>query len=316
MKTKTQMSLVVTIAIVLISFFVIGEVVREKLLGDADIKTKENACKIANQLGQQTGVDTIRDNALKACSVIDLGNLPEKKYDNTKTGLMKNIADKVAKTWDIWLEGVKENYFDSNWFSSEQRCFIQYTFNIKKGLDPISKIELEEYLHDTLYKIADTSDRCAGTNGGYCKKECEPDETKIEASKECIGEKGYCCLKKTKCESRGGTCSKTCSGDKTFYKNWPCELGKMCCIDNSNYVTYLDYVQANTGAVDIYGKLYPQDFKQGNRKISETYAIVFVSKTTTWFPGLGEKEKDVNKVVITPLNLVSGKCAVQYSTSA
>lgn len=326
MKRKSTMQLIVTLALVIAGFFVILEVIREKVLGEADIATKEMACELMNELSGNTDLNTLQKASMRACTTIDLGNLPMRGYEKSKKGIMENIADKIARAWKIWREGRQENNFAGTMWGVDgtihrdiQRCFPQYTFGIKKGLEPIDKDEFIEYLNDNLYKIDDTSDRCAGIKGGFCQKECEPDEKKVEAAKTCIGEKGICCLKSTPCESKGGECEEPpCSAGKTSYTNlkWGCGAGKICCIDDNNYVTYNQYIQANTGYIRVETPtFYPQDYKTASgEKKSETYAIVFSSRTTVALEF--EEEKNVNNILIAPLDKVSDYCIIQNPTWA
>ena len=319
----TSEGLIVSIVILLAGGLVIFEFIREVVLGQSDIYTKEEACKVMNQISGKTDINLAQKAAIKGCSNINLGVLPMKRYNQNKEGVMKNIADKIAKAWDIWREGTQENNFAGTMWPAEgtiyqdrQRCFIQYRFEIKKGIDPIKSVELLEYLNDNLYHIDDTSDRCAGTDGGYCREVCPDGERKVNAVKTCIGEENTCCLKKETCESKGGTCEEACGSGRRFYSNheWTCEKDDICCVDNSNYISYLNYIQANTGSVRIETDLLPQDFSKDKDKISETYAIVFSSRTTVF---LEPEEKDnVNNILIAPLDKVHKYCNPVTPTSA
>jgi hypothetical protein len=313
---KSQIKLVVSIVLLLVSFFVIFETIG-KPLESADMKTNENACLVVNQLAQQQGVETLSNAALRACKSADIV-IPMDDYSQDKEGVKKNIADKIAKTWAIWLEGRKANYFGSR-LGGPQKCFIQYTFEIKKikDLEPISKDELLSYFSDMPHQIGDTSDRCAGTKGGYCREECEPEETPVKSTKQCTGKEGKCCVKNNPCESKGGKCyDSSCPAGAREYINfaWNCGSTKVCCIDNSNFLTYLTYVQSNNGAISIPDiEFYPQDHKiSGKEKKSETYAIVFSSYTTN--PFWWEGKDNINRIIIAPLNEVSSQCTVKLRT--
>ena len=333
MKKSQFGGVLVPILIIVISIAVIGGVIAI-LVNKLDYRQQEEVCKQANRMAQQTDLDGIHYLAESACKAIDLGTLPMKGYQETKEGIMKNIADKTAKTWEIWLEGIKPNYFEGTLLPGNQRCFIQYTFNIKKGTKPIPESEFTKYLSDTLYKIDDTSDRCAGTGGGKCRENtCELGEEKVEDKrKTCIGTLNTCCIRPTLCESKGGICDPDYCKDGTrpyIDSGWTCEPKQICCISDSNYVTYLTYLQANTGKIRISVPcLVPQDYpikdldeecksyytkktNDVNTKISETYAIVFSSRTESllW----PESKSNLNGIVIAPINEVSSICAVQFA---
>jgi hypothetical protein len=299
----TTALIIIAAVVILIMGSIVG-----LLTSKLDIKSQEDACKLANKLGQTTGLDGIHHISQSACHTIRLGTLPQKGY--TDKEIKKNIADKAAETKDIWLEGVKENYFEGNAIGKTQKCFIQYTFEIKKDTDPIYREPFIKYLSDTLYTVDDTSQRCHGTKGGWCRDDCLIDEDEVKKPINPCPSLDKCCLKQTPCESKGGECLRFCSGNYESHisLNWACSRNDVCCVDQSNYVTYLEYLQANTAKLVVtQDTLYPQDYGT-SPKISETYAIVFVSRTTSFWK---EPADNINGIIIAKLNEVSKECEVQ-----
>jgi hypothetical protein len=286
-KTKRcQIDLIVSLTLLLAGFFVVSGVIRDKILTDADIRTKETACRTANQIAQETDLKTLQSVGEKLCVTIPLGSLPRKGYPKNEEGIKKNIADKVAKTWEMRLEGTKQNYFGGRRLPGKQRCFIHYTYKIGKSkeIDPIGGTEFLKYAAETVYQVGDKSDGCAGRNGGFCMEECEKGQIKVnKPAKPCIGTKSHCCVEETQCESKGGDCKLEQPPNTMPYPTWTCKGNDRCYVSKENYQTYKNYVEHNTGIIGVAPEdliLYPQEYKEeGGKKISETYAIVFASAT-------------------------------------
>ncbi len=326
MKKGMVFSTVVYLTLTVMSLLVILEAFNKGFVTRLDVEGKEKACLTANQIAQQINSGLIHKGALRLCSTIDLEDIPQKKIDDKdkmREQAMQMISKKTAKAWEIWLEGRKENMFEANkQMPDVQKCFIQYTFNLKAGTPAFTAGDLEFYLVNTLYKIDDTSDRCAGTRGGFCKEVCDTDENQVEAQKDCPKDKSYCCLSKDICENKGGTCRQNgCSSGETQYTNnqWTCSKNSVCCVSTNNYLTYTDYINANGGTIRMPEGLVfspatapSKDAKKQN--FAETYAIVFSARTTNWFAW--EHETNINRILIAPLNKVKDDCLIQVETSA
>ena len=327
----------IVIILMLATFYVIIDVT-----ADAAERTgkaaAEEACKAVNMFVQGTENDAVNRASLRACRTIDLEALPlkgEKKED-----VLKDIGQHIDKTWDIFLKGSKESYFgDNNLWDSEKQCMILYTFTIKKDVGTaIPMGELIQYLKTTPYKVADTSDGCAGSEGGFCKPTCNADERRVKALKTCApdskGNAQQCCMPSSvynSCEAHNGDCLPTQSyPEKIAYPGWNCARnGYSCYVGKKNYQSYLDYVYFDGGTVgfDEAEPLYPQNFRANGEKRAVTYAIVFASRVTqsasignslihlTLWSNTPGAPTNTNGVILAPLDKVKNACNVQTRDS-
>ena len=108
---KGMLNLAVPIPIAIIGGLVILEFISSFVLDRANVATQEEACKVMNMLSGKTDLSVPKKASIKGCTTIDLGIIPSDKYNQDKEGIMKNLADKIAKTWNIWKITKIKNIF-------------------------------------------------------------------------------------------------------------------------------------------------------------------------------------------------------------
>lgn len=288
-----------------------------------DEKTSENLCRGFNalRLGPQInlnvgGVNVARANvAPNACKTIDKkDDIPSgeyKKINDEQEAASSEIRDLMTRCWWMWLEGKKQNVFNSGvTLHGDKKCFICYTFSVDKSVQPIDYRDFLKTLNDPYYAI-DSMDRCAPQgNGGKCMPLCNPnsDEFSKEVSSDKCNEGEKCCVAvdaQDECKNKGGLCkSEKPSEDYFIYSKWQCKSGT-CYVKKENIASYLDYLQG-TGGVDTGAGavLFADD--EGFHKETK-YAITFLSPGPEWnletLAGLGTTGAGA---AITTLALVSG----------
>lgn len=227
------------------------------------------AAKEENPLNFPVGPDV--------CRTIDKGEIPSDDYEQTTDGAKQEIRDLMARCWWMWLEGTQIDMFGKGTLS-KQPCFACYTFSIKKstGIESFPVSALDKSLIQA-FDADDTSDKCVSTGGGFCEyKKCvNPLYPKEVPSNKCKTDE-VCCVAEEpqdECINRGGNCLPECDKDYPFqYNKWSCAKRRMsCCIKSDNYVSYLDYFQA-----DANGKiLFQEDLEFKPQE--DMYAISFLS---------------------------------------
>ncbi|MFC1686850.1 hypothetical protein ACFL0E_00650 [Nanoarchaeota archaeon] len=145
-KKGIGMDFIVGVIIVLISFAVIAPIA-SKYVGEDEGKA-ESLCKSSVALRASTtlnvkGVTEVRS-APVLCKTID------KRIKGDKKEIMKQIADKMVKCWEMFGMGLyTENIFDDvtlPW--GEKRCFMCYTMTVDeiKNNEKISAKEFGDFL--------------------------------------------------------------------------------------------------------------------------------------------------------------------------
>ncbi len=383
MKKKAQMAMLIGIAILIISgFLILG--LWKIFFSKANDASAEALCYGFNAIRlwgkdkeqQATGVH-FKEIAPRTCRNIEK-EVPGEDYPQTKQGAMAEISDMTARCWWMWLEGAERNMFRQILPGGKEPCFNCYSFNIKKGIDSFTGADLAQYMRETAYKVKDGSNNCAAVGGGFCADDCSKlsEGSQISAkevsSNKCEKPK-KCCIstkRNDKCSNKGGACialgSSTCKEKSPEeysikYDGWKCAVkGESCCIKQEHFYSYFGYVQNynddGKGAV-----LYTPgtEFKAQE----ETYSISLISPDPNYgwdsltkgapvggligaggaavgvcliatsglctipialgIAGAGfiggavtgatylTENKDINVVLISPLNAVSDKCVME-----
>ncbi|MBR9706313.1 hypothetical protein GOV14_04710 [Candidatus Pacearchaeota archaeon] len=275
--------------------------------------------------------------------------VPSEDYEQSTEGAKKEIRDLMVRCWYMWLEGEYIDMLNKKTVRT-QPCFSCYTFSIKKDIEPFTIKDMERYLIGA-YDTEDRSNKCARNGGGYCynKKCTNPLYPKDVSSTKC-GEEELCCVaKETKdeCINKGGNCLPSCAEDNTYtvpFSKWNCARHKMeCCIKPDNYMTYLDYFQADANGKVVF--IEDLEFKPQENDI---YSITFLSpgrecKGACWsgiigslgggipislfltpyvgLPAIGAgitlslvklgEVTDINYLLVSEYEILKNKCAVQ-----
>jgi len=84
-----------------------------KVSRNSEDRQRETLCKTFNALAEQINPnvgDAVIDIAPDACTTI-AKDIPEKKYEQSTNGAMRNIADLGIKCWDMFLSGKSDKLF-------------------------------------------------------------------------------------------------------------------------------------------------------------------------------------------------------------
>jgi len=146
----------------------------------------------------------------------------------------------------MWLEGSEENTFRK--FPGEEQCFICYEFLIEEDIGSINFNDLATSMDEPFF-IADASDKCDDSRGGFWRSNCDEDEEPVNSKKNKKGE--TCCVQKNilnHCEDRGGKCftptddQKTPEGFPYTNNKWTCSGNQKCFAKGDNRYTYTRYI--------------------------------------------------------------------------
>ena len=238
-----------------------------------------NAARYGMKVSSQG--DSIIDGSL-VCKTIDKKDpLPSKKYaaiPGGKTGGAKReVGDMMASCWHMWLEGSRTNMFDTSTVSASNKCFVCYTFSLDSGIS-LSQGDIITALLEPKDAI-DSSDRCRGEGGGYCRSGCATGEKRSGSCRNRA--KPDCCIssnRKNICLDKGGKCG-FASGYRAF-PDWSCSSGT-CYVKQENFISYLDYLQGKTAEGQT-GKGYLV-FQNGLSSLepANSYSITLVSPGTS-----------------------------------
>lgn len=320
-KKAKMMEFLIGFAILIVAFFIIVGI-WNMFFSKAEGATAEIMCRNFNAARTKTEIDlkvTSFNLVPRTCKMLHR-DIPTTDYPNTVEGTMSEMSYLVARCWWQWLEGTQPNIFGDKWWWKKNKCFICYTFNIKKGIDPFQSITFQKFLDEHQYIVKDTSDICNFNGGGYCRlKEegCSKDEEQV-ASNRCPKEEvngeikeRICCNKEIECENKGGICLNGCGVDQKEYEGWSCKgsEGEKCCIESDNFLSYTDYVQRYMGEGAIVVSV--DEFQP----LKETYAITFYSKTDNWLINWFRDKKVVDAIRISKLKDVETMCAVEADVS-
>ncbi len=328
-KKAKMMEFVIGLALLIVSFFIIWGI-WNMIFSKAEGATAEQLCRNFNA-GRTSGEVKWKEFTLfnlvpRTCKRLDK-IIPSDDYPQTVEGTMSEIGYLVARCWWQWLEGTQDDIFEETGPWGKNKCFVCYSFNIKKGINTFKGVDLKKFLDEHQYIVKDTSDICNVNGGGHCKlKEggCSKDEEQIPSSRcpkmEINGEmkERICCNKNIECENKGGICSDKCEGNLKEYQIWSCKgsEGEKCCIESDNFLSYTDYVQIYMGEGAIVVGV--DEFQP----LKETYAITYISKTSVWGDlrrTFGEKdpfpEDEVNTILVSRLNNVDQLCDIEPEIS-
>jgi hypothetical protein len=260
-----------------------------RALAKADDKAVEEACKFSNlaryAVQQGMGETTSKVfNTPRACKTIQKQKpLPSKDFASTpggpSIGARYEVREMIANCWDMWLEGNHKNMFQKG-PAATQGCFSCYTFSVSKEA-AFGYTDLLLALQSP-YRAADTSDRCAGGGGGYCRASCasappELGTAKPTSSSKCAPGLSCCISDKpnNECINKGGTCAPTpaLTGHKPYVR-WKCDTGT-CFVKDDKFATYIDYVQGSNGVGSGPGMLMLEDNIEF--KPEQLYAVTLIS---------------------------------------
>ncbi len=314
-KARMMMEFILAFAFAIVGFFIVLGAFG-KIASKADIATAEQLCRNFNAARTRTNIDlavTEFNLVPRVCKMIDK-NIPSNDYENTAEGTMSEMAYSVARCWWQWLEGTEPNIFEDKWPWEKNKCFVCYSFKIKKGIEQFDSARFKKFLSDTQYIVKDTSDKCNVNDGGWCRIKCLDDEKQIPSSRceeeEVGGElkQTVCCNKNIECLNKGGICSNTCGADYKEYEGWSCKgsEGEKCCIKRDDFLSYTDYVQRYMGE----GTIIIKDIDKFV-PLEETYAITFYSKTNNWLIDLFRDQSVIDSIRISKLNEVKNVCSVE-----
>jgi len=295
-KSISTMGVIITLIILFLSFFIITKIWMTFFV-KAEGVAAENLCRNFNALRFWTK-EFVEDKSKgvfsrgtgRACKVIDR-TIPSSGYPQTTEGVKQEIMYMTARCWWMWLEGLQPDMFKDKNPVGKDKCFICYTFKIKKGksIKELKGIDLAREMALTTYKARDTSDLCAANGGGHCihenqvdedRRTCSPSDdkykefTQMVISDKCKDKDTRCCIKKAyECENKGGRCTsdEDCPTDYYDYASWGCRRGR-CCVQKDNMYSYVDYIQGYKGE-----GLFMMSDDLNFKPKEETYAVVFTS---------------------------------------
>ncbi len=327
-KNKAQIKLFMWLIMATLSFVIILGLWK-LAFSKAPDKAAEDACFIFNSIRTKAKLEIAGKEILgvpRACKKIEKTgdkSIPEDIYQQNSKGAKDQLSNMIAKCWWMWLEGRDPNIMETELFSSKNKCFICYQFDVDKKISlPVKKFDIE--LSKKTYRVEDSSDKCAGQFGGYCVDEsaCGKD-SKIEGK--CQEDKVCCIHKKNICENKGGICKEICdtiSDDgEVLHTDWKCGEKSSCCIKKENQLTYYEYVQQFGGP----GKIII-DESIGDFDFRGTYAVTFIAKTDKYIlvrlPTLEnlvpieDLTKDISSIYVSRLSDVDGKCDIELGVEA
>ncbi|MBW2974312.1 hypothetical protein KY366_01210 [Candidatus Woesearchaeota archaeon] len=296
----------------------------------AEDPVSELLCRNFNAARTKTKVKVLDFNVIntvpRTCKTLEK-EVPSEDYlekeDKSLQAAMLEMSDLAARCWWMWLEGIEDDMFGTRWFGDD-KCFICYTFDIKKDVDPFQASLFKKFLDDRVYITEDTSDMCNVNGGGWCREKCEDDERQIPSTRcpeeEIDGEikQQLCCNKKVECINKGGICEDKCDSNYKEYPGWSCRggEGEKCCIEKEDFLTYTGYVQSYMGEGAI---IVSVDEFQPSK---ETYALSFISKTSNFgdlrrFFGndVPYPEDAVNLIMVSKLKDVEKICSIEADVS-
>jgi hypothetical protein len=314
---RGQFRFLINVLIVLIAGIIILDIFRAYLPGVSRAYAEE-LCRGSNAIKNRVQWEPLHGWKWslfpRVCEKTDI-DIPE--HGKNKDAAMADIRDMVATCWWMWLEGLEENVFGATKTIPRglQRCFICYSFRIKKGIKPFKATDLDASLDENEYTVQDLSDKCAGNFGGYCvdrENKCNDNLPNVYKKGECEENQKCCYNRKFECWSRGGDCKTRCSSDEHEFHSefWSCPRRRVCCVNKENsFLTYREYVQKyqGKGAIEIEPNLifYPQ-----GEEYAEDYAVTFKSDTTRWL--WFENEENINKILVSRLDVVENfGCLIQ-----
>jgi len=289
-KAGITLGAVAGIILILTSFGIIGT-----SLFAAEVKISDKIpgqlCHGSNAARAATSIDSgvMNVDVVPRFCKTDHKVIPTKKKQQTTEGVLKEIRDISTNCWWQWLEGGKEGMFGKSWPWSQNKCFVCYTFDIKKSknIDEISIAEFSDFMRESPYIARDTSNKCSRAGGGFCNsKGCKESEGWMAVD----GKDGVCKLDQSccvalsnrdKCVNKGGVCEVGgCpSSHPIEYTDggWTCGSGK-CCIKKNNYFSAIDYIQffKGQGRLIIEGDI--EEFNPQGSKKADTYAVAFVQE--------------------------------------
>ncbi len=313
------METIIKISLLTLALVIIGGLF-SMLFAKAPEKASESLCRSFNAARiKSPDLPTVGKVVPNACKTIHK-EVPGDGYPQTKEGAMENIADLSAKCWWMWLEGISPEALDKHLIKVwSDPCFVCYTFSLKKDIE-FSGTELDKHMGKTPYIVRDSSDKCYPLGGGYCQEEpVDPFTKEVRETQEqkCRKQNKECYVaenKKDKCLNKGGHCRPVCGVDEERYDHpeWTCsDSNYVCCIEDENYFSYIDYITKykGTGANYIY---------LGNYNNQDIYSITFIGITKPQLVELAElilpeaePRYRTSSIMITNLDSVDTVCEVQ-----
>jgi len=148
-KKGMSAAFLVAIIITLASFILIAPLVA-KFVGDDD-KKAESLCYDSLLLAARTKMDF---KVGEFSSPILCKTLDKKISADSKDEVMKYFAERMERTWQVWLEGEKSEVFGPRGLfgdDEQTKCFIFYTLLYKEG-PTFTKGELLNYLQENKAK--------------------------------------------------------------------------------------------------------------------------------------------------------------------
>ena len=201
--------------------------------------------------------------------------------DRTKEGIKHQIADRMARCWYMYGEGLVPDVFGGSALVPD-KCAVCSTIDVKEGDDfkrgdMITAAEMLAYLYSEPYTVVQQTDRCKNF-GGACVEEKRTGKEAVwyayEINNEvCTGqEKKYCEYSSFTCLQKGGSCTDALAPGQQAYPQWKCPAGLQCAISQEDYISYLSYVQryAGDGVAMVLADITP----------GESYAISYASPST------------------------------------
>ena len=214
-----------------------------------------------------------------ACKTITLDVPVKNTADRTTEGVEKQLADRVARCWYMYGEGVVKDVFAGDPLFAD-KCAVCYAIDVKEWengrQEKITSTEFSQYLWNTPYIVRSGSDRCKQL-GGTCTDEKREGKDlawyRYEINNEVCREKEktYCEYSDYECLNKGGTCSSSPVVGMQPYQQWKCPQSLQCYVQNEQYFSYYNYVQfyEGEGVINVLSDIMP----------GESYAIAFGSPT-------------------------------------
>jgi len=176
---KKGLAWTATILLSIVGLLISGYFITNMVLHAAEKIDEEfevKSCKLANGLllgiQEQLGIDTP-----KSCFTIDKTLEKDKKVPSgsqeTKEGAANEIKNMVHNCWDMWYGHDVNNAFSK--LPGIEGCFTCYIFLLNEDAEGLTVDLIQESLEEP-YEARDISDKCSKF-GGFCKSECEDDES-------------------------------------------------------------------------------------------------------------------------------------------
>lgn len=329
---KSQLKMIVNIALIILGFMIVVGIINQ-FFSQAEGKTAESICRgsVAARM-RATVLEGGTDVSLKLfpllCKTLDV-IIPQKPIveNKEKELALTGIADYTSKAWWMFGEGAAESIFGVEAPGGKDDCLIAYIIKVEGIKDEVIRtVDIKEFLASTPYLIEEGSDGCMNF-GGLCVEDedtCTRKNQENDAAgwrfkemnsvcEERYGDKKPgCCYSKYSCFNKGARCDVgRCRDDEieVDISGWECPSLQSCCIDKEKTFNYIDYIQKYNyeGNVGIEESMEITD--------KDTVAITYITQGVKpfwpddWFWTSGGEK--INRILISSLDYVSGRCAVQ-----